>query len=97
MGILPFNINPHYLDPVPNSKHMGETRETRIKEFHSQSNIPVVGLEKEAGFAFKENGVCCEAPLLPESFNKQKSRLNSPPIMKLVSINKRSFLSLQHE
>ena len=46
MGLVPFNINPHYLDPNPDLKHNGETRETRIKEFFTQNNIKVVGLRE---------------------------------------------------
>ncbi|MBO4233192.1 dipeptidase PepE [Riemerella anatipestifer] len=46
MGLVPFNINPHYLDPDPNLKHNGETRETRIKEFLSQNDTKVVGLRE---------------------------------------------------
>ena len=44
LGLIPFNLNPHYLDPDLQSKHMGETRETRIKEFHAFNAIPVLVL-----------------------------------------------------
>ncbi|MDP9956312.1 dipeptidase E [Epilithonimonas hungarica] len=46
MGLVPFNINPHYLDPNPGIRHNGETRETRIKEFLTQNDIKVIGLRE---------------------------------------------------
>jgi len=46
LQFLPFNINPHYLDPNPDSKHQGETRETRINEFHFQNTHKVIGLRE---------------------------------------------------
>ena len=55
LGILPFNINAHYLDPNPNSTHKGETRETRIFEFHTQQSTPVVGLREGSWIEAKNN------------------------------------------
>ncbi len=46
LGLVSFNLNPHYLDPIEGSEHMGETRETRIKEFHQYNPQSVLGLRE---------------------------------------------------
>lgn len=48
LGLVSFQINPHYLDPDPNSKHMGETREERVMQFLEENDTPVVGLREGA-------------------------------------------------
>jgi dipeptidase E len=48
LGLVPFQINPHYVDADPGSRHMGETRDDRIREFLEENDVPVVGLREGA-------------------------------------------------
>ena len=55
LGLVSFQLNPHYLDADPNSKHMGETREERIMQFLEDNETPVIGL-REGAMLRIENG-----------------------------------------
>ena len=48
LGLVNFQINPHYLDPDPGSRHMGETREERLLQFLEENETPVIGLREGA-------------------------------------------------
>ena len=72
MGLVPFNINPHYLDPNPDLKHNGETRETRIKEFLTQNNTKVVGLREGNWIRKVGTKITVEGNQLTRIFEKDK-------------------------
>lgn len=55
LGLVSFQLNPHYLDADPNSTHMGETREERIMQFLEENDTPVIGL-REGAMLRIENG-----------------------------------------
>src|SRR3954451_9945064 len=56
LGLVTFQISPHFQDPDPNSKHMGETQEERILQFLEENDTPVAGL-REGAIVRIENGV----------------------------------------
>lgn len=68
LGFINFNLNPHYLDPITGSTHMGETRETRINEFHKLSTIPVLGLREGSWLEVYENNVFLRGELTARLF-----------------------------
>ena len=72
LGCIPFNINAHYLDPIVGSTHKGETRETRIKEFHVFNDIDVLGLREGSWLEVKGDEIILKGDLTARLFQQNK-------------------------
>lgn len=72
-GVIPFNINAHYLDPDPKSTHKGETRETRIKEFHIYNDTIVIGLREGSWLRVQGSDIVLKGTLDARVFQQNKS------------------------
>lgn len=74
LGLVGFQINPHYVDRDPDTPHGGETREQRIAEFHEEQALPVVGLREGSWLAIRAGEVELRGALPARVF-----RRGSPP------------------
>ena len=79
LGLVPFNINPHYLDPNSKSIHKGETRETRIKEFHQFNTPVVIGLREGSWLRIKNNSISLKGNLSARVFEQNKPSYEVKP------------------
>lgn len=55
LNLIPFQINPHFLDADPNSTHKGETREQRLTEYLEENTRPVVAIREGSWLTVNEN------------------------------------------
>ena len=86
LSFVPFNINPHYLDPDTSSKHMGETRETRIKEFHAFNTQPVIGLREGSWLKVKNDSIVLKGKLTARVFEHNKTPYEVSPEVELNTL-----------
>jgi len=79
LAFVSFNINPHYLDPIEGSTHMGETRETRINEFHQFNSQPVIGLREGSWLAVNGDSIKLKGNLTARIFKRNEKPIEVDP------------------
>jgi dipeptidase E len=83
LGLVDFQINPHYVDPAPGSTHMGETRETRIREFHEENAATVVGLREGAILRVNDSSVVLKGVAGARIFRRGQEPVEVTPVAEI--------------
>ncbi|HJT26713.1 MAG TPA: dipeptidase PepE [Pyrinomonadaceae bacterium] len=86
LGLVSFQINPHYLDPDPNSRHMGETREERIIQFLEENDTPVVGLREGAILRIENGEMILRGTTWARIFRKGMETIEASPGTRLDNL-----------
>jgi dipeptidase E len=86
LGLVPFQISPHYLDPDPNSTHMGETQEERILQFLEENEAAVVGLREGSLLRMQNGEVTLKGPHSARIFQRGEAPLEVPSGSNLANL-----------
>jgi len=86
LGLVSFQISPHYQDPDPNSKHMGETQEERITQFLEENETPVVGLREGAMLRVEGSSVILRGVSGARIFRRGHSPVETEPGAELYNL-----------
>jgi dipeptidase E len=79
LGLVAFQISPHYLDPDPHSTHMGETQEERINQFLEENDAPVAGIREGAILRIEGNSVALKGRSGARIFRKGQEPVETLP------------------
>lgn len=79
LGLLPFQISPHYLDPDPSSTHMGETQEERIMQFLEENEETVIGLREGSMLRIEEGAVVLKGANTARIFRRGEKAVEAAP------------------
>ncbi len=55
LSLVPFNINPHYLEADPMTATFAETRDDRIAEYHCVNSNTVLGIEEQTSVLVEDD------------------------------------------
>jgi dipeptidase E len=79
LGLVPFQISPHYLEPDPSSTHMGETQEERIMQFLEENEETVVGLREGSILRVEDGTVALKGPNTARIFRRGETPFEATP------------------
>jgi dipeptidase E len=86
LGLVPFQISPHYQDPDPNSKHMGETQEERILQFLEENDTPVVGMREGAWLLCENGAIALKGETGARIFRRDRAPVEAKPGENIVDL-----------
>jgi dipeptidase E len=79
LGLVPFQINPHYVDPDRSSTHMGETRQERLLEYLEENDTPVVALREGTWLEVEGDSVTLKGASTARLFRRGRESEDVPP------------------
>jgi len=79
LGLVPFQISPHFQDSDPDSRHMGETQEERIVQFLEENETPVVGIREGAWLVCENGAVTLRGEAGARIFRRSKAPIEAKP------------------
>jgi dipeptidase E len=86
LGLVSFQIGPHYLDPDPASHHMGETQEERILQFLEENEAPVVGLREGSMLRIEGDSIELKGPATTRIFRRDETPVEVLPGAALAAL-----------
>lgn len=89
LGLVQFQISPHYLDPDPTSGHMGETQEERILQFLEENDTTVVGLREGAWLLIEGDSVTLKGSTGARVFRRGRAPVEATPLTQISTLVER--------